>query len=512
MAFARDTHGRAPIGIAQRRGWAYPFVEPSADVRYLFADLYLQYEDPADYDATLTPYSLPLRLVMVRGLGTQAPKVKPSNWPQIPEVETHAADLVVMDCQNRVVVATQAQSLTFQSRAWGDRLQLYDWTSERFVLRAVVHTKWPPDGIEPLARNYPSRFYPADGRLDERGLLRMPKRVRSVVVGLTTIEEEFELDAGFNIVLEHTGTLQQISSLDEAVAGLTAQAVGGGRKGNKVTVIGTPGGGRGRFPGCDDVDIVLRRINGEEPNDYGDFLFQVAGKDGTSAQSCYWLERPTTVVSEQPRVLSVTPAALQINNDCDPCCECADYVEVKKAIDRVWAQWRGMGIEAEDIRDLYATSRDRWLEQKACREARPQRLTLTSSCNGFVGFSYTYCHMSDVCDGPLETTFDIETFRNGASTALDNHIFPGRTRKNEGSGDSRLHPYTMQGSLPSVKAYWEALDSHKSARLVALFHVCDAQDGDAFRITATPVFKGVTGTAQTETVALLDPCVDEDPC
>lgn len=511
MSFDRDPHGRAPIGVAQRRGGNYPFVNPSEDVQDLFADLYLQYEDPADYDAELTPYELPLRLVMVRGLGVLGPKVKPSNWPTIAEVEPHDVDLVIMDCKNRVVVATQAQALTFRERAWGDRLHLYDWTAANFVLRAVVHTKWPPEGIEPAAHDYPSRFFPADGRLDIRGMLRMPKRLRSVIVGLTTISEEFMLDAGYNIELDHVGTLQEVSSLTDAIRGLLPQTQGGGRKGNKITILGTAGGGLGRYPGCSDVDIVLRRINGEAPNDYGDFLLQVAGRDG-SAQSCYWLERPTTVLSEYPRVVAVTPATLQINNDCGPCCDCPDYVEVKLAIDALWAKWRTLGQESEAIRDLYADNRQRWLDQKSCREARPQRINLSASCDGFVGVAYTYCHMSPTCSGPLETNFTVTTYRGGVATALGENVYPNKTTKNEGSGDSRLHPYNLQGSLPSLVAYWEALDGHKSARLTFLLRMCDAVDGDSVSVTATPTFAGVAGTPTTETVSLVGSCVDEDPC
>ena len=506
---ATHAHGREPIGLAQQGGLDYPLVNPSVEIAHLLADAYLIYEDPADYDATLSPLEGPIKIDWLYGLGT-VDGIKPS-WAPAP---THDVDVLLCDRNNRLVFDSTQGDLT--ERAWGDRLHIYQWAVDSSIFRLVVHTKWPEDGIHPLPRTYRKHIVPTNGILDEQTVIRMPKRLKTITVGLTTIEGgDLELEAGYNIALVDKGPIGQAQFLEEAIEPLLGERIGGGRRGQRVEIDGTPGGGPlGRFPGCDDLDITLSRINGVGPNPHGDFIFTT---DDFNRLSCYWLERPTEVLSEDsPRLVRVEPATLQINNDCDPCCDCPDYVEVKKAVDVLWARWRQLGRDAEDIRDLYAENRDRWLEQKACREARPQVMYLTSSCDGYVGISYSYCHMFEECNGPLETEFVFETFRSTPTgpvpVVLDYDIIPSRIRKNEGSGDDRLSPYDLDGDVPELTAYWEALDGHKTAKLTLMLHMCDAIDGDSLQVTATPTLGGVEGNPKTEIVSLIGPCEDDDPC
>lgn len=507
--FVADTCGREPIGLAQQGKWNYPLVNPSSEIEYLLADAYLIYEDPADYDVTLEPLAGPFKIDWLYGLG-ESINMKPS-WAPTP---THSVDVLICDRNNRPAFNSTLGTLT--ERAWGPRLHLYQWEVGSSILRLVVHTAWPPPPLEPRQRAYKLHLVPSNGILDEQAVVRMPKRIKEVTVGLTTITTgDLEFEAGYNIALTDEGPIGQVQFLEEAIEPLLGERIGGGRRGRRFEIDGTPGGGPlGRFPGCDDLDITIKRINGVVPNAYGDFIVTT---DDPARLSCYWLERPTNVVAESnPRIVRIEQNTLQVNNDCDPCCDCPDYVEVKKAIDALWDRWRQLGMDAEDIRDLYALNRERWLEQKECREARPQVMFLNSSCDGFVGISYSYCHMADECAGQLETTFLFEGFRSDPTGPFafthDYDFVPSRTKKNEGSGDNRLRPYQMDGTLPELKATWEGLDGHKSAKLTLMMHICNAIDGDSLRVTATPRLDGVEGNPLTETVSLIPLCINDDPC
>ena len=162
------------------------------------------------------------------------------------------------------------------SEVWSDRLTIYEWFNDSDVARIVVHTCWQDNYIDP--RNYPQHLAPTAAVLDSRVTTRQPKRLKSIIVGLQTMKDIIEFDAGFNIAM--TG-VENIA--DDTLANTQ-------RDGYRFTIDGTLGGGRGKFPGCDTLDIAARRINGVVPNEYGDFL--------VSPEECYWYERPSTVIND----------------------------------------------------------------------------------------------------------------------------------------------------------------------------------------------------------------------
>jgi hypothetical protein len=512
--FMFDDCGRAPIGVAQGLGHDYPLVDPSDDIRYLLADAYLSYDDPVDYDLTVVP-----------GCGTPTPGWQPafsikwlfgagcaySHKPAWAPTPTHDVDILVVDANDNTVF--DSTTATFKTKEWSDRLMIYEWTGSDAVMRIVVHTKWQDDTVTP--QDYDEHIMPADGRLDVRTVTRMPKRVKSITVGLTTMTGEIELESGFNIKTIETGDIQDGDDvLATQLRGRPGQPVGGGRAGKRFSINAIPGAGLGRWPGCDDEVLTINRINSTAPGDRGDFLFSTE----RSKPPCYWFERPSTLISAWPRVTDVTPATLQLHNNCVPCCSCDDFVEVKKGIDSVYGRWLTLGRSAERIRNTYAVNRTRWLAQKDCRESQPQRLTLVTACEGLVGIGYSFCHMARECEGPLEVTFTFETFTGSSESIIpatyDFSLVGARTRKNEITGG--MKPYEMGGTMPTVTAYWDLLNAYSAAKLTMVARGCDTSGDAIMAITANATLNGVPYPTLEVFTSIEPPCEEGkgwgDPC
>ena len=153
-----------------------------------------------------------------------------------------------------------------------------------------------------------------NAELDARTYQRVPARVRSITVGMQTITgPNIKLVNGYNLNLAVT-----------PVAGDD-----GGRNQQQVAIRANPGDGLGVYPGCGDVVLPITQINNSNPDSNGRFIL--------STDSCYRLQRPSTVVSTSPREVAISVpdtteakslATLQLFNDCGPCCSCQDYENV----------------------------------------------------------------------------------------------------------------------------------------------------------------------------------------
>jgi hypothetical protein len=124
------------IGVAQpQSGLDYPFVSPGLnanptyllDVRELFADFYLSYDDRGYYWAEPGNVN-PLRVYWLYGFGN-GPAFSigqnPVSGVPIP-AQTHAKDLIVVDSQNRVVFdSTQADD--YDEFVWGEHYKIIEW-------------------------------------------------------------------------------------------------------------------------------------------------------------------------------------------------------------------------------------------------------------------------------------------------------------------------------------------------------------------------------------------------
>ena len=496
--------GRQPIGVAQQLGHEYPLVQPSSDVRYLIADAYLNFDDPADYDSSLTEYTLPFSIKWLYGFGCDD-AAKPA-WAPDP---IHYAEILIVDADDRTVFdSTVASSHTEDT--WSDRLNVHEWKTDDSIMKLVVHTKWQEDYVTP--QDYPVHLAPTSAVLDERAVERQPKRLKSLLVGLQNITgDDIELQAGYNIDLIDQGAIEEASPL-AFVGGQISGGITSLRAGHRLELSGAPGGGLGLFPGCGELDTAVRTINGIPANEHGDWLL--------IPEQCYWYERPSTVIRHgdiyNRRIVQVTQNTIQLHNNCVPCCECEDFVEVKLAVDAQYDEWRTIGQGAEQTRDLYKDNRDRWLEQKLCREDQPQRLNVEAHCSSYISIGYTFCNTGLECVGPLEVIFEVTTYgyspgETASETALELFIVPNRTRKNTGT-THRMYAYTLGGSYPTYTAHWESLDSHTPGLLKFMLRSCDAVDGDSIEIKATATLAEQTFDPVSKLVAFEGACDTTDDC
>jgi len=112
------------------------------DPRYLVADLWLSFDDPADYDTSgsTRPFKFPLKIGYMYGFGSGLGGSRPS-WAS-PAVNDR--EMVILDANNRVVVDTAEieddHETIYYRRTWTTDTEIIGWEKKRAVLLVVVRT------------------------------------------------------------------------------------------------------------------------------------------------------------------------------------------------------------------------------------------------------------------------------------------------------------------------------------------------------------------------------------
>jgi hypothetical protein len=467
-AFVYDTHGREGIGVVQpNSGTDYPLVTPSEDVRYLLADFYLEYQGD---------YVRPFHIVYLRGLGCEDTGV-PDGIPPHDGPFPHEADVVVVDDEGTIVFDSRdaiydedfAPHSGFNARDWGPRLRIYEWHTETAVARLTAHTAWTQSDPDP--RHYPFHIVPESAVLDERTLLRLPDRVNSLQVVLNNLARTgVVFTPGYNMKITHTGTVTDP----------------GGRFREQIRFDATPGSGLGIFPGCTSEPLVIRRVNNIRPTDGGDFFL--------SATDCYYARQPTLIVETDPRrsypsvLLSpyntldldlpdelagrTTAAAgwpqskeyghLQIGNDCDPCCKCEDYIVLANYINEVGSQYDVLGTEAETIRDIYHTNRDRFLNARDCFHRRPLRIFIQPQICPFVDVALQFCNQTGECAEDITLTVEFSVVPDAVGMEVPGYSFLTGAQKKTGRRTNLTEHSSMAGSWPTYQVQLDSVDNGSS--------------------------------------------------
>ena len=488
MVTTYDIQGRMGIGVAQQSGTDYPFVAPSDDVRYLLADACLTYDDPADYDRTLEPWVLPFRIAWLYGVGT-VPNSHPVDFP----TPTHSAECVILDANDDVVF--DSTLATLQTKNWGDRLKIYEWTGADGILRITAHTAWSPDDT-PEPQEYDVNITPENGVLDARVVERLPRRVKSLTCVLDNMAQTaVDFVEGFNINIVKT---DPVSSP-------------GKRRVTALTFAAEPGNGQGIFPGCEPQPLYIRTINGISPNAGGDFHL--------SATDCYFVRQPTQIVSESPRLslpntqlapgnvsevdlpdalagisidasgwpATVRYAHLLIGNNCGPCCDCPDYVLVADYMNETRDRYHKVGRSLEQTRNLHHENLARWSEARACFHRRPLRVALRAQACPFLDVAIQLCNQSDQCLREVQLSVTL-TSSATPGTIVDGYTFITGAAQKPGRRSSETERYVMGGAWPTFTAFWDAVNPFATvdAKFRLKFADCDA----AANVSAT-----VTGSA-----------------
>jgi len=303
----------------------YPFVAPSDDLRYIFGDMFLAYDDDS------CSFELPLSVTFLSGFDQALPSRR---------------DITISDVNGNVVFDSSAAS--YSSSFFGSVLEVMEWIGDSGVLRATRHT-YPPQYAAGVT--YASSFTPVNGILSSRAVMKLPQRVRSIRVGLVKLTGSVTLVEGYNV---------NLTSSSPAL-------VDGGRYTKKITIRANPGDGVGRYPGCADAVPAIFTINTISPASNGNFTWDASG--------CYRLQRPVELTTTDPRKVVLTDAhALTMYNDCSPCCTDDDFVKVYRGLTNLWNKYQALGVTAEAIRDQFTANIARWEAQRTCRLAQPLKL------------------------------------------------------------------------------------------------------------------------------------------
>lgn len=503
MPFSFHFRGRHGTGVEQdQQGTNYPFAAPSDDIAHLLADAYLAYEEPADYDPSLTPFMPPFRVAYLFGLGV----LSATNPPEFND-PTHAADIVIVDADDRIVFDSTLVS-EFRQVDFGVRLRIHEWRGDTDVCRIVEHTEWSPDEY-PTPKDFDDHIVPENGVLDERTVQRLPRRVKSLKAVLSTFEKQnVELAAGFNMSLTRGETR---TDKDRSLV-------------TPVTLTGTPGGGQGLFPSCDETELFVRTINRQSGNAQGDFKLRASG--------CYWLRQPVAaVVGSSPPSVSPTAATLQLGNSCGPCCDCDDFVSTVKQINTLSDDFHFLGDTAERTRDTFRENVSRWLDQKACRDNQSLSLAMLSSTCPFMEVAGQFCNHERHCVGPLLLNFFIEIFNPDGTAAVAPPQIQCRSAVIQHSvlphkGASRQEKYDLLGAFPNVQALWAAVNPGDSVNVRYRLAFSDDTTPFIVKITLTgcvgagvgfadgaPFCNGKNDVPSVEKIVTLecpDPCLPEE--
>ena len=455
-AIAREAaQGRQGISVVQpQSGTDYPLVWPSEDIRYLLADFYLEYVDPADYATTSTATALPepFRIRWLYGIGTQLVNIPKWFTPQ------HEASIRIVAADDRLVFDSN-RAHTFRVRDWGPRLRIYEWYDTDYIAsaaicRLVIHTGWPADGSIP-PREYPCWLVPERAIIDSRCVRRKPRQVLSLGGGTAPIR----LIAGHNIEFEVSET-QSATSLPT----LTKSVQVSQRHGTQIVIHVRPGRGAGRYPVMrPPADPVLRTINGAAPDKDG--RFQVHATDCLSIQP---LEQ-------------YADGYLELTQDCKPCCDCDKFIATGQFLAKVTTEIRHLSQRIQVARDHYHDIRQRWEQLANCYKAKKLRLLLQPQGCRIVDVAAQLSNTSDIPWTNIAILFecfvpDSVTGFHPKDATIGCHLLVFQPRG--GMFYPRVINTVLAGTWPRYVAQWAHVPARKSvwARFRLLFPACENRD------------------------------------
>lgn len=442
------------IGVVQpQSGLDYPFVSPGLsanptylfDVRELFADFYLSYDDRGYYWAEETAVH-PLRIYWLYGFG-DGPAFSlgqnPVETVPVP-ANTHAKDLIVVDSQNKVVFdSTQADY--YEETTWGEHYKIIEWRrnekptnlakQQRIVCRAVQFLHLHTNTVIP---ERPISFCPRHAVLDERAIEKIPKRVLAMRVQTgDCVSEWFHNKVTF--VNGHNTEL----TIGEGAALLPGIPTADTLRGN--TNFGfrvVAGGGKGQFGICatgvceedtptgvclsgEDITVkICDEAVGEKITVLNGVPPDAQGNINLNARDCLFVRKPATYIDDKPHNTytvngqEIRPV-MHIGGDCGPCCACDDYVETAKYLTKVAARYQVVGERASAVQDLHKQNIQRWNAQRDCRLSKPLRLLLVTQPCPCMDVVAMYCNHCNDCAENVKLTIAFSSSPGGASGTID---------------------------------------------------------------------------------------------
>jgi hypothetical protein len=441
--------GRRPTTVNQAPGGGefYPFLRPlypsydETKVSYheLFADLW--FEHTGDFAPGF-------KIGWLLGFGTNIPDTHGGPPPPEPPTQVHPYDLVIYDSLGAVAF-NSAEATGYREAVWGQggRLLLLEWWTDDAVVRASIYRGWGPNDV---AVNF-DKNWRVDAWLAARTYAKAPKRLRGLVVNSQVLTGAVDVEGVYNVALQPA----------------VAARIDGQAKTSSLGVRMNPGDGRGRFPGCEDIETVLRYINDVSTSD-GRFRLEFGDCLRGDQKLALGPAGAHPVVPGKSDADAA--ATLYLRNDCGVCCDCQYYLNTYKAIRRQYNRLQLVVADLNDAHDVMEVNRQRYIDQKTCREAQPLQLELLPEPAGRFSVAAGYCNLTGACIGQLQLLFKFEAFENDVpyDIAADGVQCGYAYVSTRASG--RPLRQSMAGTFPTWSVYFDSLNPYDSAR--ASFRFC----------------------------------------
>ena len=400
--FVSSAAGRQGLGVVQpQSGLDYPLVGPSVfteydyahGIRYLVADFYFEYDDPAEYTAG-TKATHPLRIKYLYGVGC-VENTPPLDFP----TPVHDADIVLVDALGAVVFNTTAPLTTFTSHDWGTDYKIYTWKQASALCRLVAYTTWPTTDIE--RQQYHKYLVPDAATLDERAVYKMPRRLRTIRVR-----------NGDNITGKYAGPVILMNGYNTEISP-AAPAVINFRDDTFVTFTAVAGSGAGQYDDCaaNADNQPITHINGIGADNFGNFLL--------SSSDCLWARQPTTYPLLNTTTPTPEPATLQLGADCVPCCGCADYATAAKYMNDTSLRYALIGARSDNVRAHHDDNVSRWNAQQTCSLLSPLKLIFVPQRCPYIDVIAMLCNSCQTCIGDTTLKLVISSDQPSVIVALE---------------------------------------------------------------------------------------------
>ena len=408
-------------------GTDFPFVNPSSDVRGLFEDLFISFDNTQSY-------VYPLKISQVNGFQIGSPSV---------------GELVIEDQEGTVVFDTTS-STSSSYRTWGSSRAVYIWEIEKIYLTAVRYYGSGDNEKSPS-------FSPDSADLDDRAYQKESYKVNNIKVGNASYQGDIQLVAGYNMVF----TLKSTTDVE------------GARKVNKIQVGAVAGEGNGIYPYCPEncVTDAIKSFNGILPAYNGNYLF--------IANECFWfgVDGESNSTSYRP----YDDNTLNLKNNCLPCCECDDYVYTYRAIQNLYTRFKALGDRTMAVRTQHYANQERWLAGKSCRENSSMRIFALPITGGKASVLVTYCNTTNNYIGPIRIDITLEA--NGKLGGLQTNSVVWYPANN--SSPVSIDP---EGEWPSYVFRWDNLSPGRSAKVRFVVEVAEGNSSDYLLIDAQTVY------------------------
>ena len=181
----------------------------------------------------------------------------------------------------------------------------------------------------------------------------------------------------------------------------------------------------------------------------------------------------------EPVSAVVTPATLRVSNDCGPCCECQDFINVYEAIRKLMTKYNELGKRAEAVRDLYLANKKRWEDSKSCRAGQNLRI---------ISHAVPICRAAlavGICNNTDEKITDVTLTIDFTGSDRDGHILANTTIRSGNEGPTpadRTTVYELQGSWPNYTAHFDCISPGRMGQVTFMMKFPDCIDGDIIRV------------------------------